>query len=279
MIDRPISAMLSCLAAHFFIPRIYKMLKDAGMVKKNFRGEIVVTSMGLSFIFPCILAIVPTVFTGNMPEPLVFLAVVASLALVGIVDDAVGDTTIKGIRGHMGELVKGRISTGGIKLIVTALLGLLISGYYHKSPLAWVIYSPLFSMSVNFINLMDLRPGRAIKAFLLLATVYIVLGGLQNIWVLIPVMAALPFYLKGEMEEKYMLGDAGANLLGGIAGLYALKSITLAPAAMIMVMLLLIHAVAEHRSLSEFIESIPVLRFIDRLWRAKTDGDTGMDRA
>jgi hypothetical protein len=126
---------------------------------------------------------------------------------------------------------------------------------------------------------MDLRPGRAIKVFLLSVILLMILGGFSNVWILTPVLTALPFHMKGEMEEKYMLGDTGANLLGGIAGFYAIKAVTLAPAAVMAAVLLSIHVIAEYRSLSRFIESIPALRFIDQLWRLKTDGDTSMDRA
>jgi len=279
LIDQMVSLALSCFAARLFMPSIFKMLKGGGMMVRNYRGQPVITSMGLSFIFPCLWGIIPFMFAGIEPEHVAFLAVVTSLALVGFIDDAVGDTAIKGIKGHIGELIRGRISTGVVKLVMSALLGLFITAYYHKRLIAWGIYALLFSLLVNFINLMDLRPGRAIKAFLLVAIALVILGGFSNVWMLIPVMAALPFYMKGEMEEKYMLGDAGANLLGGIAGLYAVKSITLVTAAIMSVLLLSIHAIAEYCSLSKFIESIPALRFIDQLWRVKADEDTGMDRA
>ena len=279
LIDQVVSLMLSSFAARLFIPRIFKMLKTGGMVVKNYKGRSVVTSMGLTFIFPCALSITPFMAMGIEAEHMAFLTVITSLGLVGFIDDVVGDATIKGIKGHMAELIKGRISTGGIKLIMGALVGLLVSSHYHKSLMAWAIYGLLFSLLVNFINLMDLRPGRAIKAFLLTAIVLMILGGFSNVWMLIPIMAALPFYIKGEMEEKYMLGDAGSNLLGGITGLYAVNAVPLAPAAAVAAALLSIHAIAEYYSLSRFIESIPALRFIDELWRVKTDGDTSMDRA
>jgi UDP-N-acetylmuramyl pentapeptide phosphotransferase/UDP-N-acetylglucosamine-1-phosphate transferase len=255
------------------------MLKTRGMIVKNYRGQPVVTSMGLTFIFPCALSIIPFMVAGIEPEHMAFLTVVTSLTLTGFIDDVLGEATIKGIKGHVAELIKGRISTGGVKLIITALVGMFVSRYYHKSLIAWGVYALLFSLFVNFINLMDLRPGRAIKVFLLSVILLMILGGFSNVWILTPVLTALPFHMKGEMEEKYMLGDTGANLLGGIAGFYAIKAVTLAPAAVMAAVLLSIHVIAEYRSLSRFIESIPALRFIDQLWRLKTDGDTSMDRA
>ncbi|MCM8900872.1 hypothetical protein KVG29_06470 [Caldicoprobacter algeriensis] len=279
LIDQTVLLVLSCFAVRFFMPRIFKMLKTRGMIVKNYRGQPVVTSMGLTFIFPCALGIIPFMVAGIEPEHMAFLIVVTSLVLAGFIDDVLGDATIKGIKGHVAELIKGRISTGGVKLIITALVGMFVSRCHHKSLIAWGVYALLFSLFVNFINLMDLRPGRAIKAFLLSVILLMILGGFSNVWILIPILAALPFHMKGEMEEKYMLGDTGANLLGGIAGFYAIKAVTLAPAAVMAVMLLSIHVIAEYRSLSRFIESIPALRFIDQLWRLKTDGDTSMDRA
>jgi len=279
LIDQIASLVLSCFAVRFFMPRIFKMLKTRGMIVKNYRGQPVVTSMGLTFIFPCALSIIPFMVAGIEPEHMAFLTVVTSLTLTGFIDDVLGDATIKGIKGHVAELIKGRISTGGVKLIITVLVGMFVSRYYHKSLIAWGVYALLFSLFVNFINLMDLRPGRAIKVFLLSVILLMILGGFSNVWILTPVLTALPFHMKGEMEEKYMLGDTGANLLGGIAGFYAIKAVTLAPAAVMAAVLLSIHVIAEYRSLSRFIESIPALRFIDQLWRLKTDGDTSMDRA
>ncbi len=278
-IDEVISLALSFFIARFFIPKVLKMLKTGGMMVKNYRGQPVVTSMGLAFIFPCALSLIPFIISGIELDHMAFLMVISSLALAGFIDDTVGNTAIKGIKGHVSQFIKGRMSTGVVKLIMAALVGLFVSGYQHKSLIGLGVYVPLFSLLVNFINLMDLRPGRAIKAFLLIGIVLMISGGFSNLWVVIPITAALPFYMKGEMEEKYMLGDAGANLLGGIAGFYAVKSLTLAPAAAMAAILLSIHVVAEYRSLSRVIESVPPLRFIDQLWRLKTDGDAGMDRA
>ncbi|MBM7581312.1 UDP-N-acetylmuramyl pentapeptide phosphotransferase/UDP-N-acetylglucosamine-1-phosphate transferase [Caldicoprobacter guelmensis] len=279
LIEQIVWLALSILATRFFVPRLFKMLKSRGMVVMNYRGKPVVISMGLAFLFPCFAGIISFIVSKPDTSYMAFLLVVTALALIGFIDDVLGDTAVKGIKGHVGTLFKGNISTGGIKLIITALTGMYVSWCYHRELMAWVVYALLFSLFVNFINLMDLRPGRAIKVFMLSVIVIVTLGGFSNIWMFIPLLASLPFYIKGEMEERYMLGDTGANLLGGIIGLYAIKEVPFVPAAVMLTALISIHVIAEYHSLSKFIESIPALRFIDQLGRLKVDGDTNVDRA
>jgi len=273
------SIVLSCFTVWYFLPKIFKLLKDKGRTADNYRGRPVVTCMGLIFVFPCMFSVVPYMTCGIDLDHLAFLAVTASLTLVGMVDDVFGDGTIKGIKGHVMVILKGGLSTGGIKLIISTLIGMFVSFYHYTNIVYWGVYTLLLLLFINFINLMDLRPGRAIKAFVFSILILMPLSGFASLWVVIPVLSAIPFYLKGEMKEKYMLGDTGANLLGGIAGFYAVKTTPLIAAFIIMAVLLAVQVIAEYYSLSKFIESVPVLRFIDGLWRLKRDGDASTDRA
>lgn len=273
-----LSSIISIIAIWYVIPRIFNILKNKEIIARNYLGYSVVTGMGLAFIFPCIFGIIPLFIHKTFIDYLAFLTVVISLTLLGIIDDLLGDGAIKGIKGHIMVIIRGDLSTGGIKLIFAIAVGTLVTFFYHTKPLYWLLYTLLFLLFINFINLLDLRPGRAIKTFLILMLLLLILGKFEYIWIFIPLIVSIPFYLKGEMKEQYMLGDTGANLMGGILGFYAIKSVSPIPAFIITIFLLFFHILAEYYSFSKWIESIPILRFIDNIGRLKTDGNTNADR-
>src|SRR5262249_2132501 len=145
---------------------------------------------------------------------------------VGLADDLWGDRTAGGFRGHLRQLVeKGRVTTGLIKLAVgggaSLALGLWLAGgaaplllrgvlepaapssasrpplpdLAPRPPPAWlggleVLASALvIALCANTVNLLDLRPLRALKGFglgALLLTLFLALpalAGLRLPWV------------------------------------------------------------------------------------------------
>ena len=82
-------------------------------------------------------------------------------------------------------------------------------------------------LATNVFNLLDLRPGRAIKAFVLLGA-GLTLGSLdaRPLWSL--GLFAAPALVAGlyDLRERAMLGDTGANLLGALAGLWLVLTLS-----------------------------------------------------
>ncbi len=82
-------------------------------------------------------------------------------------------------------------------------------------------------LATNVFNLLDLRPGRAIKAFVLLGA-GLTLGSLdaRPLWSLGLFVA--PALVAGlyDLRERAMLGDTGANLLGALAGLWLVLTLS-----------------------------------------------------
>lgn len=278
MTEHILSLVISSIAARYFIVRIYRLLAANSIYTSNYSGRPVVTGMGLALMFPCLLGTMPFLIHRIEFDYLGFVTAVVSLVVLGVIDDILGDGKIRGIKGHLMVILKGGLSTGGIKLIIALFLSILLSFYYHSYFVYRLVYTLIFLLFINFINLMDLRPGRATKVFLISVIILLLTGRFNNLWIFTPVATAIPFYIKGEMREQYMLGDTGANLLGGILGYYTIKNISPAPAFIMAFILLAIHIVAEYYSISKIIESVPILRQIDQLWRMKDDADTGMDR-
>ena len=75
----------------------------------------------------------------------------------------------------------------------------------------------LILLFTNFINLLDLRPGRALKGFF-------IFGHLVAIYPQIPIILWIPivvvalFLLVRDLGEQMMIGDAGSNCLGMALG-------------------------------------------------------------
>ena len=136
------------------------------------------------------------------------VAATGAAGAAGLIDDLDagahdGQTPAKGLKGHLSALARGRVTTGAVKIAVIGS-GALVAGVLlarHRAaaaplrrPAATALDAVVSAVTIaswaDVHNLLDLRPGRALKA------------------------AALP----GDLMEETMLGDTGANALGALAG-------------------------------------------------------------
>ena len=87
----------------------------------------------------------------------------ALIGFVGLLDDLVGETDIKGFKGHIKAFLK-EIDHRSFK----AGMGFYCFIYFYSfsnSLLDVVINTLIISLFTNLTNLFDLRPGRSIKYF------------------------------------------------------------------------------------------------------------------
>jgi glucosyl-3-phosphoglycerate synthase len=167
---------------------------------------------------------------------------VTTIAAVGLVDD-VWSGPERGFRAHLGS---GR-TTGVLKLVGIPLVGLIAT---RKISGALVV-----GLAANFLNQLDTRPGRALKAYLLgAAALRAPLGS---------AVLLLPY----DLREKAMLGDAGSNALGAMLGLSSVSRLTGKSRWLAIGALAGLTLLGERRSLGELIERAPGLRALDRLGR------------
>jgi len=157
----------------------------------------------------------------------------------GLVDDLDagahdGDTPAKGLKGHLTALAHGRVTTGALKIAVIGS-GALVGGVLlarHRStgagarPLASSAVDAVSSAVViaawaNLLNLLDLRPGRALKTACIVSTPLLATPGRDGeptrmlaAGTLGVSLAALP----EDLLENTMLGDTGANAVGALLG-------------------------------------------------------------
>jgi UDP-N-acetylmuramyl pentapeptide phosphotransferase/UDP-N-acetylglucosamine-1-phosphate transferase len=198
------------------------------------------------------------------------LVLAVGLSLLGFVDDLAGDGSSRGFRGHVRELLRGRLTTGGLKLFGGGAVAMVaVTAVRPSSDVGMLLADAvLVALAANVGNLFDRAPGRTIKvssvAFVVLVVATRAAGELSATAVVVGGALAL---LLDDLHERMMLGDTGANLLGGVLGLAVVG--TGAPAARLAVLgvLFLLNLVSEWVSFSAVIERVPPLRVLDRAGR------------
>jgi UDP-GlcNAc:undecaprenyl-phosphate/decaprenyl-phosphate GlcNAc-1-phosphate transferase len=193
----------------------------------------------------------------------------AGAAGFGLLDDLAETGTAKGLRGHLSELARGRLTTGGAKLLGIAGTGLAAAALAGRprprGPLDLLAAGALVAGAANLVNLLDLRPGRALKAVLLAGPAVVTAhpAGALVAAAAGPAAGLLPV----DLSERAMLGDTGANAAGALLGTALVARLgprgRLAALAVVVGLTL----ASEKVSFTTVIESTPGLRELDALGR------------
>jgi hypothetical protein len=210
--------------------------------------------------------------TGGAGAP----AAVAGLgaAAFGGLDDLVGDGSSKGLRGHLAAARRGEMTTGAIKILGLGATGLLSARMIDRSRESNTVMATLAGGSViagsaNIANLLDLRPGRALKVVLLLAAP-IAAGGrgshLTTATAGAAAGAALGI-LPDDLAGRSMLGDTGANSAGALLGTALVARTGSRGRLLALAVLTALTLASEKVSFTKVIESTPGLRELDALGR------------
>ena len=128
--------------------------------------------------------------------------------------------------------------------------------------------------TANLLNLLDLRPGRALKAGALLS-VPLLSGSASGDALIAGPMGAAAALLPDDLDEQIMLGDTGANAYGALLGLAAITRTGIAGRAALLAAIAGLTAVSEKVSFTAVIESTPGLRELDALGRRSDHVATG----
>lgn len=195
---------------------------------------------------------------------------VAGAAALGALDDLAGDGGSKGLRGHLGALRRGRVTTGSVKVAGLALTGAAAAAMTlggRRSRAADVLVAgAVIAGTANLANLLDLRPGRALKAVLLVAPAVRGAGG-----PLVAVAAGVAVgVLADDLAETSMLGDTGANAVGALLGSAVVASTGRRGCALTLLALAALTLASERVSFSAVIDRTPGLRELDRLGRHRS---------
>lgn len=271
--------LLALVAAIALSGPLLRALSDGGHVRVNYRGRELPFPFGVLALAGAALALVPLALLQRLGSVAVFhpeLVPVALYALgviaLGLVDDTLARERAdeRGWRGHGAALARGQVSTGALKAagsLGVALLAMSVGGVGLSNG-RWLLAAAVLVLATNAFNLLDLRPGRAVKAFVLLgAGLTLGAGEVRTLWAL--GLFAAPALVAGayDLRERAMLGDTGANLLGALAGMWLVLALSGTGQLVALGLLAAVTVYGELRSISTLIERTPGLRQLDSLGR------------
>ena len=202
------------------------------------------------------------------------MAAVLGAGALGAYDDLYGDADRRGLRGHLSALKSGELTTGGVKLVGIGALGLACGALVRRGGvLDKALAGIVVAGAANAVNLLDLRPGRAVKAAVLVAGPGLArraLSGADEAGALTLGAAGLgaaAALLPEDLGERAMLGDAGANALGALLGVAAAAGASRAGLAWRAAALTAVTLASEKVSFTRVIAACPPLDALDRFGR------------
>ena len=234
----------------------------------NYRGVGIPRALGLLIGAAAVLWCLAYALARSVPSSAWASLIGCLLVLVaGLVDDVVA-VGPRGLRNHLRALASGHVTTGIVKVIV--IVGSAVVVIASTRPGHWWVGAAgvvLVAASANVWNGLDLRPGRALKAYLPMALPFLLAGDLAAAPALVGVSLGALVGLPLDLRERAMLGDGGANLLGfsvGVGLVLVLPGWGVAAAAVAAVAL---NVLADTVSFSRVIGALGPLRWADRLGR------------
>ncbi|MEV4642404.1 hypothetical protein AB0J80_34150 [Actinoplanes sp. NPDC049548] len=283
MASRVKSSGLGALVARAALAWIRQDPHSGALQRTNFHGRTVSLAGG-----PALAAGATLGAAAGAPGAAATAAVVvagATSGAVGLYDDIVGNRpeqkAAKGFRGHVGALREGRVTSGLVKIAGVGAAGLAAAALlardpgvraHRRRPDAGVLRrttdvllgAGVIAGTANLLNLLDLRPGRAIKAATIIGTPLVAgRGGAMTAGTLGASAALLP----ADLGEEIMLGDAGANALGALLGVALAARTGPAGRALTLAVLAGLTAASEKVSFTKVIQDTPGLRELDALGR------------
>lgn len=297
-----------------------KRIKASQWERTNFHGVTVSLRGGVAMAGAAVASAAVASALSDQPRAALG-GVVASLGggLAGYIDDVDqgahdGGKVAKGLKGHLGALAHGQVTTGVIKiagigasaLAASALVGSKATSVGGKvADLA--LNTVLIAGTANLANLLDLRPGRALKATVLVATplsyfscadaktpasgasvtsaTASVTSGASGAPSATPAApasasgasaqrllasglnAAAITALVEDLQETTMLGDTGANAAGALLGTSLAANDSWKLRLGATLGVVGLILASEKVSFSKVIAANPALNWLDQLWR------------
>jgi UDP-N-acetylmuramyl pentapeptide phosphotransferase/UDP-N-acetylglucosamine-1-phosphate transferase len=270
--------LVALAVALLITPAILRHLREQGFVRENWRGIALPFPGGIAIVAAAVLALgvagaLAKLASADVFEagvPLVFDYAIG-VALLGLIDDVLSGSS-RGWRGHGRAVLAGGFSTGALKAGGSLALALYVVPGWSLGAGRYLLGVALVVLTTNLFNLLDLRPGRSVKALALLG-VGLAIFAWHGIADTVPLWAVGPFAAPilvvgfADLRERTMLGDTGANLIGGVAGIWLILSLGTTGQLIALAIVLAITIYGEFRSLNALIERAPLLRQIDSIGR------------
>ncbi len=259
-----VAAVLSYLASGFLPPPL------RGPVRPNHRGRMIPVVLGTAVTASlCVVMLAGFVGdeVGGRTDFAWLWAIVAVLIVyaAGRYDDLQTERH-RGVVAQLALLARGRVTSGVLKMAAALAAG-LVWVLATRSPFARAAVGvPLIAGSSNVWNLLDVAPGRSGKSFLAAAVPMV---ALRRSTLMAAGIGAVTGILWSDLEERAMLGDAGANVLGLVAGIGLFDRLGLVGLWVSLGTIVAVHVLSETVTLSRIIRTVPPLRWFDDLGRVR----------
>ncbi len=282
-----IPLLIAFVVALLGAPILLRGLQEAGFVRTNYSGREVPVPSGILIPLAAFIALGVSAPLDRLLDDEILGGVglvgvmiyIIGVCLLGAIDDLLGTPVIegglgrhdpRGVRGHAKATFSGGFSTGAVKAVGSLGLAAFAMGLIVPGDLEYLLAIALVVVTTNLFNLLDLRPGRALKVFFVVA-VGLCIGAwtLEPVWLTGVFLGSLPVLLYYDLAEKGMLGDTGSNAIGAIAGVWMVLTLSTTAQLIALAVVVLITLYGEFRSISQLIDRTPVLRSLDHLGRTR----------
>ncbi|WP_092383508.1 hypothetical protein [Micromonospora phaseoli] len=286
VLGRLLVAGIGAAAARYALHEIRTSPAAPALERTNFRGRTVTLAAGPALAVGA--AGAATAGATSVPAGAATLVAGLGAGAVGLYDDVVGarpeQKAAKGFAGHLAALRQGRVTAGLVKIAGVGAAGLAAAVLLSADPrvaghprrqrqgalgrgVDVLLGAGVVAGTANLVNLLDLRPGRALKSGLLLGAP-LTAGGHGGIAA--GAVGAAAGLLPVDLDEDVMLGDSGANALGALLGVALAARTGPVGRAGLLAVLAGLTAVSEKVSFTSVIANTPGLRELDALGR-RTD--------
>ncbi|MTI68312.1 MAG: phospho-N-acetylmuramoyl-pentapeptide-transferase [Firmicutes bacterium] len=265
-----ISFLSGLVLCRILTPYIYVLLKENNCVSYNYQNRTIPIGIGIVYLFVqsiICFGVIFIIYNDNI-NIYAYIFCITIMGLVGFIDDVMGNNIIKGFKGHIKALIVGKLTTGGLKAISGLVCSIIYSIVISDNIYNLIINIIIISLFTNLINLLDLRPGRAIKAFIIIGVLLLFTSlKLEYNFLLFSAIGIILVVFPLDLKGKVMIGDIGSNSLGMTLGIYCVTTQSINYKIIILIILISLHIFSEYYSFSKVISKIKVLNFIDTLGR------------
>ncbi|MFG1742407.1 hypothetical protein ACGFLT_30750 [Micromonospora chalcea] len=271
------------LAARYALRQTRTSPGGPALERTNYRGRTVTLAAGPALAVGA--ATGAALGAGSAPAGAAALVAGLGAGAVGLYDDVVGarpeQKAAKGFAGHLAALREGQVTAGMVKVAGVGVAGLgaaaLLAadrrvaahprrqraGAFGRG-LDVLLGAGVVAGTANLVNLLDLRPGRALKSGMLLG-VPLTTG--QYGGIAAGAVGASAALVGDDLGERVMVGDSGANALGALLGVSIAARTGPLGRAGVLAVLAALTAASEKVSFTQVIASTPGLRHLDELGR------------
>ncbi|GHJ15872.1 MULTISPECIES: hypothetical protein [unclassified Micromonospora] len=271
------------LAARYALREVRTSPSAPALERTNYRGRTVTLAAGPALAVGA--ATAGALGAGSAPAGAAALLAGVGAGAVGLYDDVVGarpeQKAAKGFAGHLAALREGRVTAGLVKVAGVGAAGLgaaallaadrRVAAHPRRQRAGAfgrgvdvLLGAGVVAGTANLVNLLDLRPGRALKSGLLLGAP---LSTGPHGGIAAGAVGAAAGLLRDDLGERVMVGDSGANALGALLGVSLAARTGPLGRAGVLAVLAALTAASEKVSFTQVIHRTPGLRHLDELGR------------